>query len=286
MLAYVDRRSAAGVSAPAPDRLFRYDPPASREQVAQWQRMLDEHCPVTDRLSRLVLRWEAGDPWQPIQRWVVWQCLDPKHVTIEPWVRSALNGPHPRATGHYCGDGYCLCAMKRNKWVGGATRLLDRQTWELHRDTGLYGTRWWVLQGRSGGHRFAWAPDEPQATVAAAKGLPTQTPAPGDLPYATLDGRTLRAIDRERRAGFVMDALADAHQRLAAITAEEKAQATDAAKALWAWSDEEATRLWDEGANLLPHYLAEQYGRAPVGYKSTWTVDRMEAMERDALEQQ
>jgi hypothetical protein len=287
-----DRRSASGVALTAPDALFRYDPPVSPETLARWQARLDEESRVAERKGRLLIRWEAGEAWEPIQRFFLWQAVDPRHVEIEPWIRKALNGPHPRSTGHWCASGvdprtgarYCDCLLKRNRWVGGATRLIDRATWEIHRETGLYATRWWVIQGDSGGHRYRWGQDEPQVTIAQVKKLPTRPPYAGDLPYAPFDERVVQQIRKERRAAFLLQQLEDAHSRADALTAEETQAAQSAAKAVWDWADEEATRLWEEeGANRLPHYFAETYGRVRPGTKTAITQERIDALEQRFL---
>lgn len=260
----------------AADSLFRWDSPVSAATMARWQAELDRAVGVTDRLSGLVLRWEAGDAWQPIQRFIIWQTepLD----SLEPWVRAELlSRRHPRGSGHYCGDGYCLCPAEKQKgrWVGGMTRFIDRQTWELYRDTGCYGRRWWVIQGSTGGHRFAWRNDEPQAAAAKAKGFPAQTPAPGDLPYAPfVPSLTLPLILRERRARHFMGTLASMATRLDLLKLEEQAEAAQAARAVWEWAGDEAERLWyDAGADLLPRYFEDTYGRVPTGTKPTLIPD-------------
>src|SRR5688500_5172038 len=100
-------------------KYFTYDAPVSQSTIAAWQRELDAATYQGEKLSRLVIRFEPGDPWQPIHRFLLWQCLDPLVTPIEPWILKALNGPSPRSTGHYCSAGWCLCDLKREKWVGG-----------------------------------------------------------------------------------------------------------------------------------------------------------------------
>ena len=116
---YIDRRHSAKPRDPI---VFRREPPVSVSALTEWQRQLEQAVPVTDRLSRLVIRWEPGDAWQPIQRFFLWQCVDPKHHEIEPWILAELRGPAPRSTGHACFEGYCLCDLKRRRWVEGACR--------------------------------------------------------------------------------------------------------------------------------------------------------------------
>lgn len=261
---------------------FGYDAPHSPETIAAWQRELDEVVPPTDRLSRLLIRYEPGDPWQPIGRYLLWQCVDPHHVSIEPWNRKALNGPSPRSTGHYCAPGWCFCEIKANRWTGGATKLVDSATWRLYHETGLYGQRWWTIQGHHGGHRFQWAPDELAPHVAQLKGKPTQTPAPGDLPFAPFDRRVIRAIMAERRANALSHALKSLGANKAALDAEDQADAEAKARAVWDWTGERVEALWDDGVELLPRYFEEQYGRAPVGMRDTFSHEDVERRWFDA----
>jgi hypothetical protein len=294
-----DRRSVGRPDAPSarPDALFRYEPPVSKDTQRAWQRMLDAAVEPTERQARLVLRWEPGDVWQPIQRWMLWLCVDPKHTEIEPWVRAALKQAHPRATGHYCGVGvdtfgrpYCPDGVKPNhihkhKWVNGTTKVIDRQTWELHRDTGLYGTRWWTIQGHNGGHRYLWEPDELASVASRMRGGPPQTPEPGALPYAPFDARVIRQVLMERRAAQILDALNKAASA-DTLRAEEQAQAEQVARMLWDHMDEQAYALWHDGAEILPRYFEDTYGRMPTGSKLSVSGEAMERQEHAALHPQ
>jgi hypothetical protein len=262
-------------------RLFGYGAPVGPVTLAEWQAELDRVVPPAPKRNRLLLRWEPGEPWQPIGRWMIWLCLDPQHVEIEPWIRWPLNGPNPRSTGHYCGDGFCLCDMKRNRWVGGATKMIDAATWRLFRETGLYGVRWWTIQGNKGGHRFQWSKDEAACLLSQMRGGPGQTPAPGDLPYAPFDARVLRGIERERKIKSLYDKARSFRGRKDALALEERDEQEVIAKALWDWTGEQAESLWSEGGDAIPHVLEMQYGRAPVGHKLSTDY---EAVERAALE--
>ena len=274
-------RVAAGPALVVP-RYFTYDAPHSQATIAEWQRALDAETYRGDKLSRLVIRWEAGDPWQPIRRYLIWQCVDPQHVVIEPWNRKALNGPSPRSRGHYCAPGWCFCELKANGWTGGATKMVDTATWRLYHDTGLYGQRWWTIQGAHGGHRYQWASDELAAAVAQVKGKPTQTPAPGDLPYAPFDRRVIRAIMAERHASALVDALKSIGATKAAMDREDQDAAHAKAQAVWDWAGDRVDELWDEGAELLPRYFEETHGRAPIGLRPDTNDEDLERRFFDA----
>lgn len=249
-----------------PPAVFGYAPPCSAAELARWQAQLDHAVGYRPNLSRLLLRWEAGDPWEPIGRWVLWQALDPTRANVEPWLVKAVKGPSPRSRGHWCGEGYCLCRTPREAWVQGATRVVDTAAWRLYRETGYVGTRWWVIQGQFGGHRFQLDRelDALEMRLRVQKGMPADTPAAGALPYAPFDNRVIDAIQRYRRAVDCFRALDHAERTGKIMDGEEAEQATAAAEALWEWTGLQAEQLWHEGAELVPRYLEEQYGRVPV----------------------
>lgn len=256
-------------------RYFTYDPPVSPRTIAEWQRDLDQLVYRGPGISHLVIRWEPGDPWQPIGRFLLWQCVDPSYVCVEPWNIAAVRGPSPRSTGHYCADGWCLCEVKRNRWVAGASRLIDKETWRLYRETGLWGQRWWTIQGSNGGHRYQWAKDELATHVSVAKGGPADTPRPGDLPYAPFDGRVARQILTERRLAAVEMSLKGCE--MAALSIEDQEEAKAKAKALWQVMDDRVEDLWNNHeADRLPRYFEETYGRAPSGTRQTLDPEYVE----------
>lgn len=254
-------------------KYFTYDAPHSRSTIAGWQRELDDVFYLGPQLSRLVVRYEPGDPWQPIGRYLLWQCVDPSYVLIEPWNLKALNGPSPRSTGHYCAPGWCLCDEKTNRWRGGASRFVDKETWRLYQETGLFGQRWWTIQGTKGGHRFQLAKDELASHVMNIKTGQSDTPSAGDLPFAPFDARVIRAIRAERRAGVIEAFLKSAGSKKLALSAEEEAEAKAKAHALWQWTEDRAEELWGDGADLLPRYFEETYGRVPTGTKRQYNPE-------------
>ena len=248
-------------------RTFGYAPPVSDRTIREWQAELDRQYYKGPRGMRLLVLWEPGDPWQPIDRWFLWIAVDPSHHLIEPWNITALRGPNPRSKGHYCGDGYCLCDEKRGHWVGGATRFITGHQWRIYRETGLYATPWWIIQGNRGGHRYRWDKDELASVVSGLKGFGHQPPMAGDLPYAPFDQRVLRAIRAEHNASKALKRLQD---RKAAMALEDRDQAEAVAKALWDWTGNEAEALWNEGGEAIPQALEMEYGRAPVGHQINW----------------
>ena len=77
-----------------------YDPVAP-SALAEWQADVDRVVPPSETLSGLLLRYEDGDPWRPINRLFLWQTWPLENTPLDLLV--ALRGPHPRSTGHYCG---------------------------------------------------------------------------------------------------------------------------------------------------------------------------------------
>ena len=268
------------------DTLFRYDSPVSPETERAWQRELDRIIQPSDQLSRLVVRWESGDRWSPIQRFIIWQCLDPVTSTITTpdgvipgvpdWIMRELQGPNPRATGHYCAPGWCRCLMKANRYVGGKARAIDLATWQLYRDTGLYGRRWWTVQGTKGGHRFVWDPEELEAKLSQLMGGPSQTPDPGALPYAPLDDRVFTRIGMLDQVRTWTRTLEFAARNAEDLERHQITEAVQARDALWKWIDTGIEEAWSEGGEYFKQYLTDEYGRAKPGEQDDLIYEEVE----------
>lgn len=227
-----------------------------REPRREWVEKLEEITPRSDCLSWLMLCWEPGDPWEPVGRWVIWQMRSKALIANRYDLLAELEGPHPRSTGHYCGAGWCLCDLKANRYVGGPPlQYIDRLTWELYQRTGCYGTRYWVVQGDRGGHRYAF--DFAESTLSERMGGPTRPPSAGDLPYAEPDARTwalIAAQDKLRQYNLLTDFL---YRSPEIFDAEERAQAETAAAALWTWLEAQMGAVVDEHWGALRASLAD-----------------------------
>jgi hypothetical protein len=247
----IDRRAVRTAPAPGFRTLVEYD----REPPADWAAAIEAVAPRNDRLSWFKVVWEPGDAWQPIGRWIVWQMrpLGRHPRLLEP----ALLGPHPRSTGHYCGVGYCPCAVKAQHWVGGPASGVgvDRLTWELFRDTGCYGQRWWVVQGTNGGHRFKL--DKVEAKLWRLATGRSDTPAAGDLPYAPLDGRVLRHVRDQDKVRLWKGAIDFAERGDAHLSAAVQEQVEQARTALLRWMENQTDLLWDEEKHRIKRVLAD-----------------------------
>lgn len=257
--------------------------------MAEWQEEIDRVFAPVDRLSRLVLRWEAGDRWQPIQRFIIWQCEDPNTVAVPPVVRHGLRGPHPRSKGHYCAEGYCLCTLDPRKkhtyhWRGAPDTPFDRATWELWHDTRLFGRRWWTIQGPKGGHRFVLDPGEYEAKILQMKTGFNQTPDPGDLAFADFDGRVLEKIAAMDKVRAWTGAIDYAARNVDVLDKEHLDLAVAAREKLWQWMDYGIDEAWEIGGSAFKQHLRDTVGRAKPGTRTN-DVD-YEAVEHEFLHNQ
>lgn len=244
-------RRSAPVLAPHAVSRIEYD----RTLPSEWQAALDaQHVPGT---ARVVIAWEAGDVWQPIHRWMLWQ-LQPWHYSQNAAVKRELRGPHPRSTGHYCAPSSgCGCKNEFGApthtmaWKGGTVRLIDRRAYELHwehyRATGelVIPRRLWVIQGHNGGHPFQISMVEQK--LRREQGLPEDVPSAGDLPFAEFDRRVLVGLERYdlwRYAHGLGDPVTSAAQ---ATIRRMHASEVDAHRLMWSrW--EGLAEEWAEGA--------------------------------------
>jgi hypothetical protein len=247
--------------------LFEHDRTAPRE----WGEMLAVIAPPSNYLTSLHIRWEPGDRWDPIQRWMIWQLRPPQFVRKD--VLAELRGPDPRSKGHYCAPGYCLCNMKTNTWRGGAAGLIDREQWKLYRETGCYGTRWWCVQGHNGGHRHRL--DETESRTSLLFGGKSDTPVPGELPYADFDYRTFHKVaemDRVRAWKMVIRYCDRNHDQM---DAEEFEAKKEAQTLLWGWLSSQTSRSLDSISRKDWAEFREAVPRG-VGQKDTTNYEQIQ----------
>ena len=237
-----------------------------------WERTLGLIAPPSEHLSWLKLVWEPGDPWQPIGRWMLWHLL-PRKVLFSAEdgfyadVARELEGPHPRSTGYW--------DARKRQYVGGPCTMIDRMTWEVYRRTGCYGRRWWTIQGTKGGHRHRLSPTE-QRVFHLATGRKS-TPAPGDLPYADFDQRTVRAIlsfDKVRAWTQVSEF---AQRNASQLDAEERAEAERANTALAGWIEGQVEEGWDAYGARFHKALKDADLPVRAGFKDTTDYDAAHA---------
>jgi hypothetical protein len=248
----------------------------SRQAPAAWEQRLQEVIPSESGPSWLMLRWEPGDPWRPINRWVLWH-VRPRHVTAEryPDHLAELDGPAPRSSGHACFPGWCECPKTgvphANRWVNlepDAPVMIDHWQWKLYhetggRDGGLFGTRWWVVQGEDGGHRYSLTSTERK--LYQLQTGQSDVPVIGSLPYAPFDERAVTAIlvyDRVRRG---VERVLDAQHAAKLVGQDRRAEREALVAAAGQAYDREIDRLAESAGELARRFTAmESYHRGPV----------------------
>lgn len=261
--------------------LYREAPPHSRQDLDRWQRELETAVPKHDQLTYLRLRWEPGDMWEPVQRYVLWEMIpnevDGKPI-VPPEVRAILEGPDVRSKGHY--------DPRKGSWVGGlGNGLVDRATQALFRETGRWGMRYWVIQGENGGHPIL-VPWIVKVTSALIDKQAPEPPAPGDLPYAepsSLTWRKVMAYDRFRRWRQGKDWL---FRTDADVKQEERDDAERGAAEMTVWWDEQMAEVLDEHKRHLAEIgwaaKGSSFGTGDL-YKNVHTAESSGEAMRDAI---
>lgn len=225
-----------------------------------WVAALRAFSPPSAAHSWLHLAWEPGDPWEPVERWMLYQVIP--EARVRPEVLAELRGPDPRSRGHYCGP-TSLCGCPAHKrpdcWVGGLARLANRTEWRLYRETAALGfagwaRAFWVIQGAEGGHPRAYTETEAALAELADPPLPNEPPVPGELPYADPDERVWAAVrqyDRLARGARLLAQTADdlaAEDRAAAVAVRQGILAMlerTTRQALGEWGDRMRRELSD-----------------------------------------
>jgi hypothetical protein len=220
-----------------------------------WQAALDRIAPRTDTgHDHLQLVWEAGDPWSPVQRWVIYTMTPIWRVPMG--IANELRGPAPRTFGFY--------DTSRKKFVRTRQSLINQQQWLLFQRYGYFGRPLWVIQGTQGGHlrRFT----DVQSQISQMNGGPDEPAAPGELAYAEPDDRTIAKIkflDVVEKYGDVLNLYAgnDEGVRLAhyELSQRERHIVYEMAQQLWKWLDSQVgeieltraqvSRIWDGASN-------------------------------------
>ena len=161
-------------------KLHRLDKRAVPEQ---WERELAEISPPTNRWKWLKLYWEEGHPWEPVERYIIGEMV-PASSMNAPFMAAILEqlqDPAP-PSGH--GNYFDTAA---GVFVRNEDCMITERAWHCYRETGCWQRPYWVIQGTKGGHKRWFTPVEQR--LLRFMGLPTDPPAPGDLPYAEWDER-------------------------------------------------------------------------------------------------
>lgn len=165
----------------------------SRRPDPAWNRALSRIAPRSENINWLHIDWFAGDPWEPVERWVVyemtpWDTLarqreHARRFGFDDEIVADLTGPNPRTRGHFD-------RVLKRYVVDGEPALIDRRQWVLFREFQCLAQPLWIIQGSRGGHKRHFTPSELRHL--RTRGYPHKAaPAPGELPYAEFDERVL-----------------------------------------------------------------------------------------------
>lgn len=168
---------------------------------------LAELAPKSELMPWLLLYWEPGEAWCPVERFVLANMvpkavLRAEHnfyqlVTGETYenasLYSELESPNPREGGHYCADGWCWCVKKLDRFVHpGLAPSITKRQWLLYQEHGAHAMPAWIIQGTRGGHKRHF--NELEQFVLKSRGRAFHAPAPGSLPFAHPDSRMIDAM--------------------------------------------------------------------------------------------
>lgn len=162
----------------------------TRPVPPEWQADLESVVPRSDRVTWLKLVWQPGMVYEPVQRWELYEMTpivetkDGPNVPLH--VLEALKGPSPRVDGEWVADPKIPEHLGGKRWL--SSSLVSLVQWQLFRETGCYGQRFWILQGFRGGHKWKLSDAERNYLasfgVTGREGGQPDTPRPGDRPYA------------------------------------------------------------------------------------------------------
>ena len=164
----------------------------SKDVPAAWETMLRAFSPHSRVVPWLAIRWfparrVIGGVPTDCGRWLLSECVPVDTLSeIDRSIVAYFEGPKPST-------------MPESRYRVVKTFCNDYQ-WEMYRTHRVWARELWIVQGNAGGHATQFAPEEQQ--LLQAKGLPTDPPALGALPYAPVDQRVLAAMHR-RKSGNI-----------------------------------------------------------------------------------
>lgn len=182
-----------------PDHLFQWD----HEAPSAFVERLDDLWPPYGRTPWLVPVWSAGEPDEPVQRWVIYvarpACTLTEDEQEEIRARSLeVLPPGVRSESPLAVLRAMELAIEPVPYAEASRgRLRTLGYWEAHRALLLPV---WVVQGENGGHPYRWT--EHEKRMLRLEKLPDDEPAPGSLPFHPLDERVIGRLvrfDRMRR---------------------------------------------------------------------------------------
>lgn len=191
---------------------------ATRLPPAHWEQALAEIAPYSDRHSWLKLAWN-----DECERWVIYQMVPPRYVSSVYWADE---------------QPVRFDAVKKKWYPDPNQRLLLRRDamsitgWRLYKATGHAPSLWWIIQGSNGGHRYKL--DKIESKLAQIEWGVTDTPCPGELPYAEFDHRVLNAIGPLDKLRAYKSVVEFAERNQDTLDAEKKERAEEARRAILA----------------------------------------------------
>lgn len=212
----------------------------------EWEDWLAEYSPPTNRFKWLKLIHEQGYPWEPVDRFIIYEMVPARFVMDE--VLEQLQHPLPPSEmGNYYDHAL-------GEFVQNPDCLITTRAWNLYRETECWGRPYWIIQGVNGGHKRWFTPIEKKLLKLA--GLPSEPAVPGDLPFAEFDDRVKKQLQAQ-------DLLRSVHARLKASRGQLIAQN--------ALRQERQEREFREG--LLKWLFAQVADIAPDVHKSLVDLD-------------
>ncbi|MCC7053985.1 MAG: hypothetical protein IT355_12045 [Gemmatimonadaceae bacterium] len=241
--------------------------------VAAANAALAQLAPPSETLHWLHCYYEPGDPWAPVERLVIAEMV-PRAVlgrqrAHDPLGESLLDellGPHPRAAATW--------SPARQRLVYPAHVLppsITARQWALFRELDAFALPQVIVQGTGGGHVRHL--NRTEQRVLAEFGRAIEAPAPGALPWAVVDTRTLALLrERDRLREWLRTATTDWARRTPADVQRARKATERAFNAqLLRWLDTQFVDL-----------LSEDAGRADISHLPTARPE--DAMDWDAVD--
>jgi len=160
---------------------------ASRDPDPGWVTALAERFQRQLNVNWPKLVWMPGEWYEPVQRWVIYEMLPRLDLINELWILD-IQGDDPRNRGRWIPDD---SVPGGKRWWSEA--FVSHLQWELFRETNCYPALYWIIQGDQGGHKWRLTPQEKQLLRLNGCRV-TDTPLPGDLPYAPFDNRVIEHL--------------------------------------------------------------------------------------------
>lgn len=207
-----------------------------------WVDDLASISPPSPQLGHAELWWEAGFPWAPVQRYVVYELIPLAAMgreAREDWTTLMEMEQPCRCSNIWTSGG--LCSLCLEAWPCSCGSYTQAEAIRCSRckcvrsqgrtnlmhafKRGYQAHPLWVIQGEHGGHKLRYTGSE--RIVAVSLGMAEKPPEPGTLPFAGWDKRVkmnlLHYDMAQRRFASLKRARAHEREQLerAARTAQE-----------------------------------------------------------------